>query len=85
MCHPIRAVVALSAVVLVSFTLPLLAQTDGGLLQGKAAFGDWRSDKPGTRRLIKPQDLPARRRPRTTSSGSCAGPIKSPSSPMASR
>ena len=28
-------------------------------LEGKAAFGDWRTDKPGTRRLIRPQDLPA--------------------------
>ena len=28
-------------------------------LEGKAAFGDWRLDKPGTRRLIRPQDLPA--------------------------
>ena len=29
------------------------------LLQGKAAFGDWHADSPGTRRLIRPQDLPA--------------------------
>jgi glucose/arabinose dehydrogenase len=27
-------------------------------LTGSAAFGDWRSDKPGTCRLIKPEDLP---------------------------
>jgi glucose/arabinose dehydrogenase len=27
-------------------------------LTGSAAFGDWRSDKPGTSRLIKPEDLP---------------------------
>ena len=26
-------------------------------LTGSAAFGDWRSDKPGTIRLIKPEDL----------------------------
>ena len=30
----------------------------GTLLRGKAAFGSWRQDKPGLRRLIKPQDLP---------------------------
>jgi glucose/arabinose dehydrogenase len=30
----------------------------GTLLKGKAAFGSWRQDKPGLRRLIKPQDLP---------------------------
>ena len=30
----------------------------GTLLKGKAAFGSWQQDKPGFRRLIKPQDLP---------------------------
>ncbi|MGV7215256.1 PQQ-dependent sugar dehydrogenase [Bradyrhizobium sp. UFLA05-112] len=29
------------------------------VLQGKEAFGSWQSDKPGTVRLIRPQDLPA--------------------------
>jgi hypothetical protein len=29
------------------------------MLNGTAAFGDWRTDRPGMRRLIKPQDLPA--------------------------
>jgi hypothetical protein len=28
------------------------------LLRGQEAFGDWRRDKPGTVRLIRPQDLP---------------------------
>lgn len=28
------------------------------VLTGKAAFGSWRDDKPGVRRLIRPQDLP---------------------------
>jgi glucose/arabinose dehydrogenase len=28
------------------------------VLQGKNAYGSWRSDKPGTVRLIRPQDLP---------------------------
>ena len=28
------------------------------VLKGEAAFGGWRADKPGTRRLIVPQDLP---------------------------
>ena len=27
-------------------------------LEGNAAFGDWRTDKPGITRLIRPQDLP---------------------------
>ncbi|WP_407176085.1 PQQ-dependent sugar dehydrogenase [Bradyrhizobium sp. STM 3562] len=29
------------------------------VLQGKDAFGGWQADKPGTVRLIRPQDLPA--------------------------
>ena len=32
-------------------------------LAGSAAFGDWRADKPGVTRLIKPADLP---RPKVT-------------------
>ena len=36
---------------------PVLAQT-GAMLQGKAAYGDWHTDSPGTRRLITPADLP---------------------------
>lgn len=31
---------------------------DQPLLKGSAAFGDWRADKPGVRRLIGPDDLP---------------------------
>jgi glucose/arabinose dehydrogenase len=38
--------------------VPLLAQ-NSALLQGAAAFGDWHGDRPGMRRLIRPQDLPA--------------------------
>ncbi|SFO98739.1 hypothetical protein SAMN05216330_105222 [Bradyrhizobium sp. Ghvi] len=34
------------------------AQADP-VLQGKNAFGDWQADRPGTVRLIRPQDLPA--------------------------
>jgi glucose/arabinose dehydrogenase len=37
---------------------PLLAQTANSVLEGRAAFGDWRADRPGMRRLIKPRDLP---------------------------
>jgi len=32
---------------------------DSGVKTGAAAFGDWKSDKPGVRRLIKPEDMPA--------------------------
>ncbi|MBZ9677991.1 PQQ-dependent sugar dehydrogenase [Mesorhizobium sp. ES1-1] len=31
---------------------------DQPALKGAAAFGDWRADKPGVRRLIRPEDLP---------------------------
>src|SRR5258707_15455316 len=33
-------------------------RTIGQVLQGAAAFGSWRDDKPGVRRLIRPEDLP---------------------------
>jgi glucose/arabinose dehydrogenase len=46
------------SVAVAPFLAPLLAQTAGGLLEGRAAFGDWRADGPGTRRLIRPSDLP---------------------------
>jgi glucose/arabinose dehydrogenase len=53
-------IVAVSAAMLtLPAVVPLLAQTSGTLLEGKAAFGDWHADNPGTRRLIRPQDLPA--------------------------
>jgi glucose/arabinose dehydrogenase len=34
------------------------ARAQSGPLAGAAAFGDWRADKPGLTRLIKPGDLP---------------------------
>ena len=53
-------VIATSVAGLMSLAvIPLFAQTGSARLQGAAAFGDWRSDHPGTLRLIKPQDLPA--------------------------
>lgn len=32
-------------------------EASGTLLRGEAAFGDWRADRPGTRRMIRPEDL----------------------------
>ncbi len=59
MRRPIDAIIATSVAAIVSLAvIPLFAQTGAGLLEGKAAFGDWRADRPGTRRLIRPQDLP---------------------------
>jgi len=61
MPHPIRDILAASAVVVIAFAfaaIPLFAQTAAGLLEGTTAFGDWHSDHPGVRRIIRPQDLP---------------------------
>jgi glucose/arabinose dehydrogenase len=43
------------------------AAAEPDVLRGRDAFGDWRRDKPGTIRLISPQDLP---RPGATPSAS---------------
>jgi glucose/arabinose dehydrogenase len=43
------------------------AQAQSGPLMGTDAFGDWRADRPGVSRLIKPLDLP---RPGATPSAS---------------
>jgi glucose/arabinose dehydrogenase len=60
MPHPVRVIVAASAALTVAFvTIPLFAQTGAGLIEGAAAFGDWHTDRPGIRRIIRPQDLPA--------------------------
>lgn len=61
MRRPFLAIAATAcAAALVTLTaVSLFAQTGGVASEGKAAFGDWRADHPGTRRLIRPQDLPA--------------------------
>ncbi|AZO10467.1 MULTISPECIES: sorbosone dehydrogenase family protein [unclassified Mesorhizobium] len=45
-------------------------QADQPLLTGKQAFGDWKADRPGVRRLIKPDDL---QQPYVTDSASNGG------------
>ncbi|MGC2811181.1 MAG: sorbosone dehydrogenase family protein [Bradyrhizobium sp.] len=35
-----------------------MAVAQPAVLEGKAAFGDWQADRPGTMRRIKPKDLP---------------------------
>jgi glucose/arabinose dehydrogenase len=47
------------AMIVICAAVPLLAETGSAVLEGKAAFGDWHADRPGTRRLIRPQDLPS--------------------------
>jgi glucose/arabinose dehydrogenase len=46
---------------LVSTSIKATAEetSNGQLLNGKAAFSVWQQDKPGVRRLLMPQDLPA--------------------------
>jgi glucose/arabinose dehydrogenase len=59
MRRPIDPLLALSiAGVLCLVVAPILAQTAGGVLEGRAAFGDWHADRPGVRRMIRPRDLP---------------------------
>lgn len=48
-------------------TASFAQQADEPVLKGAAAFGDWRADKPGTRRLIRPDDLPKPYANRSTS------------------
>ncbi len=60
MPHPVRECLAANAAVILALVvIPLGAQAGAGLLEGTAAFGDWHADRPGTRRIIRPQDLPA--------------------------
>jgi glucose/arabinose dehydrogenase len=40
-------------------SLVVAQQPSTNVLKGQAAFGDWRTDKPGVRRLLTAQDLPA--------------------------
>ena len=62
-----RAMAAVAAAMLLA---PASAQTDPPVLKGKDAFGSWRDDKPGTVRLIHPEDLPPPGATRSASNGS---------------
>jgi len=52
-----RNITAFAALISSLTMIPLFAATRTDLIEGTAAFGDWRADHPGTRRLIRPQDL----------------------------
>lgn len=54
--RPNRAMNGAALLLAAAFTVPATAQS--GRLVGTATFGDWRADKPGVSRLIKPEDLP---------------------------
>jgi len=64
----IRFACLAGAAVLVA-TTALAQLADQPVLTGKRAFGDWKADRPGVRRLIKPQDLPAPYLTRSSSNG----------------
>jgi glucose/arabinose dehydrogenase len=51
-----RAAIVVAGAGIVFASIPALAQS--GPLTGSAAFGDWRADRPGLVRLIRPADLP---------------------------
>jgi glucose/arabinose dehydrogenase len=53
---PNYAVNGLALLSAAAFVVPAMAQSGPRL--GAAAFGDWRADKPGVTRLMKPEDLP---------------------------
>ncbi|MDX8496455.1 sorbosone dehydrogenase family protein [Mesorhizobium sp. VK22B] len=50
-------IAGLAGVALFLATGAFAQQADQPLLTGKKAFGDWKADRPGVRRLIKPDDL----------------------------
>src|SRR5689334_15238288 len=47
----------MAAASVLAFSGAAMAQSP--VREGKAAYGSWQQDKPGTVRLIRPQDLPA--------------------------
>ncbi len=63
----ITTIAALPAAFLLATTA--FAQDAAKPLTGEAAFGGWRDDAPGVRRLFKPQDLPAAFASKSTSNG----------------
>jgi glucose/arabinose dehydrogenase len=54
---------------------PAPAQDTPQLLQGRAAFTDWRADRPGLRRHIRPADLPAGNLAASNSNGVRVAPL----------
>jgi glucose/arabinose dehydrogenase len=50
--------IRLSTALLSYLSFAAAAGAQSGVREGKEAYGSWQQDKPGTIRLIKPQDLP---------------------------
>jgi glucose/arabinose dehydrogenase len=54
-----RDVFAITLLLTIPGGIPLAFAAEQPVLHGTDAFGDWKTDVPGTRRLILPKDLPA--------------------------
>jgi glucose/arabinose dehydrogenase len=54
----IVSIAATALALLAGGSIAAADESNGRLLKGKAAFADWRQDKPGVRRLLTPNDLP---------------------------
>ncbi|CDX37476.1 NHL repeat containing protein [Mesorhizobium plurifarium] len=65
-------IAGLAGLALVLATGAFAQQADQPLLSGEKAFGDWKADRPGVRRLLKPQDQP---KPDATESASNGGGV----------
>src|SRR5580693_60830 len=65
-----RALVAVAAAAMLLAAASAQTAAEQPVLKGKDAFGSWRDDKPGTIRLIRPEDLPPPGATRSASNGS---------------
>lgn len=63
---------SLASLALLVATSAFAQQADQRLLSGEKAFGDWKNDQPGVRRLIKPDDL---QKPYVTDTASNGGGV----------
>src|SRR5262245_785135 len=50
--------IARCAALLLAMSVVGMARAEDSVLRGEAAFGDWRADRPGVRRLLKADDQP---------------------------
>ena len=50
--------IRLPSIVVASVALTAVAAAQSAVREGRDAYGSWQADKPGTVRLIRPQDLP---------------------------
>jgi glucose/arabinose dehydrogenase len=65
-----RTMVAIAAAATLLTAASAETASEQPVLKGKDAFGSWQDDKPGTMRLIRPEDLPPPGATRSASNGS---------------